>query len=213
MNRIIKTTALSLAIAMSFAIAMPASAGSEPTMERSAGTVLDDASITASVKSALLADKRTEGFDINVDTKAGHVTLRGGADTAADRQTASELAKNVKGVIGVHNEIVIAKAGSEARQDANKATASGEVREAVDETGDAIDDSWITTKVKSQLLADDDVKGMDIDVDTKANIVHLIGVVPTAQARNEAISIAKETKGVLSVNSSRLIIRAEVSKR
>ncbi len=213
MNRIIKTTALSLAIAMSFAIAMPASAGSEPTMERSAGTVLDDASITASVKSALLADKRTEGFDINVDTKAGHVTLRGGADNAADRQTASELAKNVKGVIAVHNEIVIAKAGSEARQDANKATASGEVREALDETGDAIDDSWITTKVKSQLLADDDVKGMDIDVDTKANIVHLIGVVPTAQARNEAISIAKETKGVLSVNASRLVIRAEVSKR
>ena len=115
--------------------------------------------------------------------------------------------------VRLHNEIVIAKAGSEARQDANKATASGEVREALDETGDAIDDSWITTKVKSQLLADDDVKGMDIDVDTKANIVHLIGVVPTAQARNEAISIAKETKGVLSVNASRLVIRAEVSKR
>ncbi len=213
MNRNIKNTALSLAIALSCAVALPISAGTEHNQERTAGTKIDDAGITASVKSALLADERTEGFDINVDTKSGHVVLQGGADSAADRAAATQLAKNVKGVVSVDNRIKVAGDGSEARQDANTATASGEVREALDETGDAIDDSWITAKVKSQLLADDDVKGLDIDVDTKANVVHLIGVVPTLQARSEAIAIARAIKGVRSVEAGRLVVRNDVSQR
>jgi hyperosmotically inducible periplasmic protein len=206
MNRYIARTALSLALALSLGVAIPALAGS-PEQPRSVGTAIDDAAITASVKTALLDDERTEGFDINVDTKAGRVTLRGGADSLTDRAAATDIALRVKGVIAVDNQILVAKDGSEARQDANKATASGEVREALDETGDKIDDSWITAKVKSQLLADDDVKGLDINVDTKGNVVHLTGVVPTAQARNEAIAIARATKGVRDVNARDLVVR------
>ncbi len=206
MNRSIYSTALSLAIALSLGVAMPASAGNKE-QERSVGTAIDDASITASVKTALLDNERTEGFDINVDTKSGHVTLRGGADSVADRAAATRVAQKVKGVVSVNNQILVARDGTEARQDANKATASGEVREALDETGDKIDDSWITAKVKSQLLADDDVKGLDINVDTKANIVRLTGVVPSSQARNEAIAIARATRGVREVNASALVVR------
>jgi hyperosmotically inducible periplasmic protein len=215
MNRSIYSTALSLAIALSLGVALPASAGSAAgsnEQERSVGTVIDDATITASVKTALLDDERTEGFDINVDTKNGKVTLKGGADSAADRAAATSVALKVKGVVSVNNQIAVARDGSEARQDANKATASGEVREVLDEAGDKIDDSWITAKVKSQLLADDDVKGLDINVDTKANIVHLTGVVPTTVARNEAIAIARATKGVRDVNASALVVRS-VSQR
>ena len=94
---------------------------SEP--DRSLGETIDDASITAAVKTELLADKRTEGFDINVDTRNGNVTLRGGADTLADKLAATELARKVKGVRSVDNDIVIAADGSERRQDANTATA------------------------------------------------------------------------------------------
>lgn len=202
----IKNTALSFAIAMSFAVAVPAFAASDSDT-RTAGTVIDDATITASVKTALLADKRTEGFDINVDTKAGNVTLSGGADSLSDRSAATEVANTVKGVMSVDNQLIVAASGSEARQDANKATASGEVREAIDEGGDKIDDSWITTKVKTQLLADAAVKGLDINVDTKANVVSLTGVVPTNAARNAAIAIARNTKGVRDVNAGKLVIR------
>jgi len=207
MNRTIKNTALSLAIALSFAVALPVTAENDNHPQRSAGTVIDDASITASVKTALLADERTEGFDINVDTKSGHVVLKGGADSIDDRAAAAEIAQNVEGVVSIDNQIVVARDGSEARQEANKATASGEVREVADEAGDKIDDSWITAKVKSQLLADDDVKGLDIDVDTKANVVWLKGVVPSTAARNEAIAIARNTKGVRDVNAGKLVIR------
>ena len=208
MKNTIKNTALSLAIALSFAVvALPVAAAASDDTARTAGTVIDDASITASIKTALLADKRTEGFDINVDTKSGNVTLSGGADSLADRAAATEIAKNVKGVMSVDNQLKIAATGTEARQEANKATASGEVREALDEGGDKIDDSWITAKVKSQLLADDGVKGLDINVDTKANVVHLTGVVPTSTARNAAIAIARNTKGVNDVDAAKLVIR------
>lgn len=206
MNYSLKTTALTAAIACSLAFALPVYAG-DAAPDRAATTVISDASVTASVKSALLADKRTQGFDINVDTKEGMVTLRGGADSWSDRNAASAIALNVDGVNHVDNQIKVAARGTEARQDANKATASGEVREALDETGDAIDDSWITAKVKTQLLADDGVKGSDINVDTKGNVVHLTGVVSTKAARDTAITIALNTKGVRDVNVSKLVVR------
>ena len=206
MNYSLKTTALTAAIACSLAFALPVYA-SDAAPDRAATTVISDSSITASVKSALLADKRTQGFDINVDTKEGMVTLRGGADSWSDRNAASAIALNVDGVNKVDNQIKVAARGTEARQDANKATASGEVREAMDETGDAIDDSWITAKVKTQLLADDGVKGSDINVDTKGNVVHLTGVVPTKAARDTAITIALNTQGVRDVNVSKLLVR------
>ena len=75
--------------------------------DRTLGEAIDDASITAGVKSELLADKRTEGFDINVDTKNGHVVLRGGADSLADKLAATELAHKVKGVKSVDNQLTV----------------------------------------------------------------------------------------------------------
>ncbi|WP_343195855.1 BON domain-containing protein [Arenimonas daejeonensis] len=93
----------------------------------------------------------------------------------------------------IKNELTVAADGTEARQDANTATASGEVREAMDEAGDGIDDAWITSKVKSQLLADTAVKGTQINVDTKANVVTLTGTAESAVAKDAAVRIAAGT--------------------
>ena len=109
-------------------------------------------------------------------------------------------------MILIKNELTVATAGSEARQDANTATASGEVREAMDEAGDGIDDAWITSKVKTQLLADADVKGTQITVETKANVVTLGGTADTAAARAKAIEIATATKGVARVDAAGLVV-------
>lgn len=64
--------------------------------------------------------------------------------------------------------------------------------------GQAIDDTTITTKVKAELLAEKDVNGSDISVDTKQGQVVLSGTVPAAQiARAEAI--ARKVDGVREV--------------
>lgn len=203
--KIFKATLLGAAIV----IALGACAGTVTTDKsgtRSVETAIDDATITGSVKSKLLADERTKGFDINVDTARGVVTLTGGADSQMSKKTAGSLAASATGVVRVKNQIMVAAAGSERREDANTATASGDVREAMDESGDGIDDGWITTKVKSQLLADPGTKGLNIMVETHANIVHLSGMAATAASRELAISIARNTKGVRGVDATRLRI-------
>ncbi|WP_146907726.1 BON domain-containing protein [Arenimonas daejeonensis] len=189
--KILKTTLLAFAIAACVGACM--NTDDNAGAKRNLATTLDDASITAAVKSMLLADERTKGFDINVNTSKGVVTLRGGADSAKAKKDASLIAGSADGVRRVDNRLIVATDDSERRQDADKATASGDVREALDETGDGIDDAWITSKVKTQLLADTEVAGTMIDVDTKANVVTLTGTTPTATARLAAIRIAAGT--------------------
>lgn len=191
---------ISLALGTAFAVPMTSAIAADRTV----GTAIDDATITASVKTKLLENDRTQGFDINVDTMKGVVTLRGGADSQADKDAATMVAKTAEGVIRVDNQIVVAPEGSMARTEANTATASGEVRKAGKEAAAATEDGWLTTKVKTQLLAEESVKGTDISVETKGNVVHLSGVVPTAEMRAEAIKIAEMTEGVASVNADRL---------
>jgi hyperosmotically inducible protein len=200
--KILQSATLAFAIAASLGACM--NTDDNAGAKRNLATTLDDASITASVKSMLLADERTKGFDINVNTSQGEVTLRGGADSAKARRDAGLIAGSADGVRRVDNRLVVAADDSERRQDADKATASGDVREAMDETGDGIDDAWITGKVKTQLLADTEVAGMKIDVDTKANVVTLTGSTETATARLAAIRIAAATRGVLRVEADGL---------
>lgn len=201
--KILKATLLGAAIVLALA-ACAGTVTTDKSGTRTVATAIDDATITGSVKSKLLGDERTQGFDINVDTSRGVVTLTGGADSRMSKNTAGALAASATGVVRVINKIKVAPVRSEARQDANAATASGEVREALDESGDGIDDGWITTKVKSQLLADPGTKGTAIKVHTHANVVHLSGVVTTAAARKLAIRIARETQGVRAVDAAQL---------
>ncbi len=201
----LKKTFLATMIGATLLVSVPVYAG-ENMDERSASVVAADAAITAKVKAALLADARTEGFDINVDTQNGHVMLHGGADNGDAKQAASEIARAVEGVSNVDNQLVIAAKGTEARDRANRETTSGEVRETADDAGDVIDDAWITSKVKAQLLADGTVKGTDINVNTLDNVVTLIGNVPSAAVKAEAIRIAQATRGVKGVNADKLVV-------
>lgn len=62
----------------------------------------------------------------------------------------------------------------------------------------------VTGAVKSMLLADDQVKGMDITVKTEANMVTLSGHVTNTAARNQTIGLARNTRGVLGVRAKGL---------
>lgn len=67
-----------------------------------------------------------------------------------------------------------------------------------------VDDTWITTKVKSSLLADSDVAGLDINVDTLNGVVTLKGEVDDQAQIEEATRIAREIEGVTNVDTSGL---------
>ena len=67
--------------------------------------VAGDATITTKVNAALAADDRLKATRIDVDTKAGHVTLKGSAPDADSRDRATTLAQAVEGVVAVENRL------------------------------------------------------------------------------------------------------------
>lgn len=72
-----------------------------------AGAVMDDASITAKVKTALIADPELSGLAIDVDTSANVVTLNGNVASDAARANAERIAKAVEGVKEVKNNLMV----------------------------------------------------------------------------------------------------------
>lgn len=68
--------------------------------------------------------------------------------------------------------------------------------------GEQVDDGVITTKVKSALLADDTVKGLDINVETAQGMVSLNGVVDSQAQVDMAAQIAKGVEGVKDVQNN-----------
>ena len=69
-------------------------------------------------------------------------------------------------------------------------------------------DTWITTKVKSELATTDGVKSMDIDVKTVNGVVTLTGVLGSDIAVKKAVAAAHSIKGVKDVDASGLKSRS-----
>ena len=70
-----------------------------------------------------------------------------------------------------------------------------------------VSDGWITTKVKSELLANSASKGLKVHVTTKGGVVSLKGNLPTQDAADLVKTIAQNVKGVQSVDVSGLAVQ------
>lgn len=71
------------------------------------GEKIDDVTITATVSTGLAKDPDLSAIKINVDTKDGVVTLNGPAPSVAAKDKATDIAKQVKGVTSVNNQLVV----------------------------------------------------------------------------------------------------------
>lgn len=163
--------------------------------ERGYGDHVDDLAITSTIKSKLFWSKYTNSQSIKVSTLDGKVTLEGNADTEEAKKLASRLATDTRGVRSVENKLIINKTPG----------LTGTAKASTKEVGDAISDSWITTKVKSTLLYSSNVKGTDIEVNTTDGVVTLSGKLDTGAERALAIELAKNVRGVKSVQAKTLI--------
>jgi hyperosmotically inducible periplasmic protein len=74
---------------------------------KSVGATVDDATITARVKTTLLNDPDVAGLRIDVDTFNGVVTLSGGVKTATERDKAVAIARKTQGVKDVKSTLQI----------------------------------------------------------------------------------------------------------
>lgn len=67
-------------------------------------------------------------------------------------------------------------------------------------------DTWITTKVKADLLATKDISGLEIKVETVNGVVTLSGDIDSRAEADKAVAVAKGIKGVSRVDN-RLVVR------
>lgn len=75
--------------------------------QESASDYVDDATITAEVKTKLIDSRTVDAGAVNVQTLKGEVALSGFAKTGDERNQAGQIASRVKGVRAVHNNLVV----------------------------------------------------------------------------------------------------------
>jgi hyperosmotically inducible protein len=85
---------------------------------------------------------------------------------------------------------------------ADREQARTEGRQATDQASAVVDNAALTTKVKSALLADDTVKGTQINVDSNNGTVKLTGTVDTPEQVRRAEQVAKGVQGVQRVENN-----------
>ncbi len=149
---------------------------------------IEDATITASVKTKLLTNRNTHGMKINVDTKGRVVTLSGTLRSDSESELAEQLAENTSGVENVINKIQVAAGTPPAENAAEKA-------------GTAVSDTWISTKVRSLLLFSNDYPGSDVAVTTDKGIVVLEGKALTSEQKQRIGEMVNDVVGVKDVQN------------
>ena len=75
--------------------------------QQTVGSYVDDATITTQVKARMVDNKQVDAAAISVETMKGTVMLSGFAKNATEKNTAETIARGVKGVVAVRNEIAI----------------------------------------------------------------------------------------------------------
>ncbi len=146
------------------------------------GNFMDDSSITAKVKAALVDHDSIKSTDISVKTNKKVVTLSGFVTSQAQAEEAVKVAKSVEGVTSVSDKLHVRDSKSQSMKGYAGDTAT-------------------TSEVKAKLLADDVVPSRHIKVETTDGVVQLSGNVESAAQSERAESIAKAVDGVKSVKN------------
>jgi hyperosmotically inducible protein len=173
-----KNAKLTIVAAAALALSSAASFAGEP---------LEDAALTAKVKTALIGDPVAKAYEINVESKNGVVQLNGFVDSTGAREAAEKAARSVSGIKQIDNNL--------------------EVRPGERSMEVVAGDAAITTKVKTALATDDPGLAMDVNVDTNNGEVLLSGFVDNDAERARAAEKASSVEGVRKVHNELLVSR------
>jgi osmotically-inducible protein OsmY len=142
---------------------------------RSPTAILDDDKIEYRAERDIKqSDSRFAASHIVIVSHNGVVLLAGEVESEDLKQKAGEIVEHMELVRSVHNELEIGPVTSFAKRS---------------------DDTWITTKVKTKLIAHGNIDAGLINVTTENGVVFLMGTIPTAQAE-AAVEVARTVSGV-----------------
>jgi len=139
---------------------------------------LNDQYITMKAERTIYLDTdRFQNTNVSVSSFNGIVLITGQVENNAQRIEIENIVKKIPGVKEIHNVTTVAPTSSPLTR---------------------VSDTWITTKVKSKLIAMNDIDPSQIKVVTESGVVYLMGIVPPEQAEI-AVEIARSTEGAQSV--------------
>lgn len=166
-----------------------ATRGSAPPPAPDARPPVDDPQVTARVRSKFFGDDRVRGRRIDVAVRNGVVTLSGEVASEDERAQALLLARTTEGVQRVedHLTVVTQPAG----------TAAGDI--GAPAARPPADDATVTTTIQAKYFVDTMVKSSPVNVSAKDGVVLLQGTVPSEAVRQQALTIAQNTDGVVQV--------------
>ena len=198
MKKFALATATALTLAMGANVAFAQTSQAPMTLAAGEATKakesVSDTWITTKVKADLLTEKGIPGSDIKVETNKGVVSLSSDvAVSDSQKATAVAITKKIKGVTAVSADGLLAGG-------ATKADGIDKTKGAAHDAKETTSDTWITTKVKADLVTEKGIPGTDIKVETNKGVVSLSSTVPVTEAqKTTAVKIAEKVKGVTAV--------------
>lgn len=161
---------------------------SENPTKRTLGRRVEDESIeTKSIVNIHNASPALEESHVNVVSYNGYVLIVGQVPSQAAKDKATAIVRPLTGVRRIYNELKIAAPSSSMTRTS---------------------DTWITSKVKSLLVARKDIHGQRVKVTTENGVVYLMGMATTAQAKL-ITDVARDVSGVQRVVSLMEIVNVK----
>jgi hyperosmotically inducible periplasmic protein len=170
-----RATRFSLIVGVAATVLLAACVPTRTT--KSAGEQVDDSTLTARVKTALVKELgASDSARTDVETFRGRVQLNGYVGSDEKKAAASRIARNVSGVSSVENNLRVATSSRSA--------------------GQYIDDNVITAKIKTAMARDPVVAAHEVNIDVRQGVVQLAGFVDSSEQKSRAGEIAREVEGV-----------------
>jgi len=191
-----KTKAL-LTIALVIAFMSASTAALAASSSTFAGAT-KDAWLTGKIEAALVLNAHLNPFAINTDVDNGVVHLTGVVRDDIDRDLATEVVKGLDGVVEVKNDLTLDRAKAEASMAERQQSGRRDF-------GSWVDDATTTAMVKSRLVANENLHGLKIDVDTRDDVVTLSGRVGSSKERELAEQIAGNVGDVEKVRNNLVV--------
>jgi osmotically-inducible protein OsmY len=149
--------------------------GMVAVQDRTLGRSIDDAAASNTVKARLLALDNAGYARVDIEMAEGTLLLSGTTPTAEHKAMAERIAWSVQGVNDVANEIVVGRN-------------PGMLRSGLD--------NFITAQVRTKILADAQVKGVNYNIETQKGVVYLMGVARSEEELQRAATSASMVRGV-----------------
>ncbi len=168
---------------------------SQAARERSLGERLDDLTIEAAVKAALILNENVSARKIGVSSDRGRVLLTGKIASPAEAELARKIADDIEGVVAVEFKLALEAVPDKPERG----------RKSIIEK---VDDVRVVAQVRAALMVNRNIDSSEIEVASERGVVRLSGIVRSGAEKDLVQKIAEDCWGVKSVDNALRIKQA-----